>query len=179
MIIFGGCSVLNNIQSINLPAKLDEKKAELHKKIEEEKENTTDSLIVTEAIDSSTLGESGGEKKYKAEKKFDLAKNALDMPESTKTWIVRFGYMGILVAIIYCLGGLFLLVPKNFSIKLAYGVLILSIGFTAAKTITLLSPGAASGVIALTMGGAQLFSVIIDIVLLSIIFSSDKDFYNT
>jgi hypothetical protein len=173
MIVFGGCSVLNSVKSINLPAKLDERKVHLDKKIEEEKATASDTLIITEATDSSALDESD------KEKEFDFAKNALNMPESTKTWIVRFGYMGIVVAILYALGGVFLLVPKSFSIKLVYGVLIFSIGFTAAKTITLLSPGAASGIIALTMGGTQLFSIIIDIVLLSVVFSSDKDFYTT
>jgi hypothetical protein len=177
MMAFGGCSVLNNIQAISLPAKLDEKKAEFHKKMEEKKANKPDTLITAETDSLTLLGDSSGTKKYKAEKKFDLAKNVLDMPESTKTWIVRFGYMGIIVAILYGLGGVYLLIPKKFSVKLAYGVLILSIAFTAAKTIVLLSPGSASGVIALTMGGTQLFSILIDIVLLSVVFASDKEFY--
>lgn len=176
MIAFGGCSVLNNFQAIGLPSKLEEKKAEMHKKIKEE--TVAGDTLAFESKDSLVIGHSNSEKKSK-KAEIDLAKNALNMPETTKTWIVRFGYIGFFSALIYILGGAFLLIPKSFSIKLAYLALILSIAFSATKTIVLTSPGAASGVIALTMGGMQLFSIIIDIILLSVVFASDKEFYTT
>lgn len=168
MIAFGGCNVLNDLQAIHLPAKLDEKRKSFH--------TTTDSLDA-ERADTIQFGEASRSKKSEKEIKIDFAKKALDMPEATKTWIVRFGYIGIFIAIVYILGGVFLLIPKNFSIMLAYGALILSIAFSAAKTLVLTSPGSSSGVIALTMGATQLFGILIDIVLLSVIFASEKEFY--
>jgi hypothetical protein len=177
MITFGGCSVLNDIQAIRLPAKLEEKRISLQAKMKESETSSIDSLSITRADSANHQNEIT---KSEEETKFDLAKNALTMPESTQVWIVRLGYIGLFIATIYILGGIFLLVPKKNSIKLAYGALILSIAFSATKTLILTSTGSASGVIALTMGATQLFSIIIDIILLSVVFAAeDKAAYTS
>jgi len=168
MIVFGGCSVLNDLQAINLPAKLEEKMIPLESKTAESKENSSDTL--TSKQDTVQLAKRKAEKREKMEK----ARQALPIPETTKLWIVRFGYIGFFISIIYTLAGVFLLIPKKFSIKLAYGALVLSIAFSAVKTIVLTSSGSSSGVIALTMGATQLFGIILDIILLSVIFSAEN-----
>jgi hypothetical protein len=85
---------------------------------------------------------------------------------------------GLVSAALYIVGGIFLLVRKNFSIKLAYTVLIVSIITSAAQAIVLTS-GSSSGIIALTTGLGQLVGIALDIILIAVIFASDKEAYAT
>jgi hypothetical protein len=173
MIAFGGCSVLNNIQAISLPSTLEAETIRLKKEIDKEASDT----LREETSDTLTISNTEPIKKTKKEEKFDIAKKALELSEETKIWIVRFGYIGILISIIYATAGVFLLSPRKISIKLVYAALIVSIAYSATKTIVLTSQGSASGVIALTMGATQLFGILIDVILLSIVFSSDQEAY--
>jgi len=179
MIVLGGCSVLNDIKSIRLPADLEKGMAiikEERDKSEKEKEDS----VVTESRDSLWVAEQQqveddsvtfGNHKESIEK-------FLELTPFTKTWIVRFGYIGLLASAFYILGGIFLLVKRNFSIKLAYLVLAISI-LTSGAQAAVLTSGSATGVIALSTGLAQLAGVIIDIILLAVIFASDKEAYAT
>jgi hypothetical protein len=173
MIMFGGCSVLSNVQLINLPDKLEEKKVEIHHNMDESKTEESDSVDV-EANDS-LITESGPSGK---EEKLEEAEKALELSEFSKTWMVRFGYIGIIVALIYMTSGFFLMKPKRFSIQLAYGALILSIAYCATQTVVLTSAGSSAGMIALITGASKIVSIIIDIILLSVVFASDKEAYS-
>lgn len=180
MIIFGGCSVINDIQAISMPSIIEKQKELISKEIEEdeqweEEEISTDTTAINDA-------DSLSEDRYQLEDdstqlaRKKEAMEVLNIPEFTKTWIVRFGYIGIVSSLLYILGGVFLLVRKSFSIKLAYTALIVSILCSGAGAAVLTS-GSSSGLIALTTGLTQLFGVLIDIVLLAVIFASDKEAY--
>jgi hypothetical protein len=176
MIVLGGCSVMNDIKSIRLPADLEKGMAimkEERDKSEKEKDSVVieshDSLWVAEQKEVEDDSVTFGNHKESIEK-------FLELTPFTKTWIVRFGYIGLLASAFYILGGVFLLVKRNFSIKLAYTVLAISI-LTSGAQAAVLTSGSATGVIALTTGLAQLAGVIIDIILLAVIFSSDKEAY--
>jgi hypothetical protein len=79
-------------------------------------------------------------------------------------------------AALYILGGVFLLVRRNFSIKLAYAVLGISILCSGAQAAVLTS-SSSSGIIALSTGLGQVLGIIVDIILLAIIFTQDKEAY--
>jgi|APTNR8051073442_1049403.scaffolds.fasta_scaffold00001_140 hypothetical protein len=171
MIIFGGCSLRNDLQSINLPGALEKQKVIIHDAIDEEVEEDS----VTEQIDSLGTPEKDGLDAFKDPKK--IVEDVLTLSEFTKTWIVRFGYIGVGVSLLYILGGIFLLTPRKLSIPITYTALIVSIAVSGVQAVVLTSSGSASGLIALTSGFSQIFGIIIDIILLSIVFASDKEAY--
>jgi Na+-translocating ferredoxin:NAD+ oxidoreductase RnfD subunit len=171
MIIFGGCSVMNDIKSITLPEILEKQKVIINDAMEETVEEDS---LATEQIDSVSTPEKDEIDVVKDPKK--LVEDVLTLSEFTKTWIVRFGYIGVVISLLYILGGIFLLTPRKISIPIVYAALILSIAFSGVQTVVLTSDSA-SGIIALTSGFSQIFSIIIDIILLSVVFASDKEAY--
>jgi hypothetical protein len=185
MIIFGGCSVVNDIKSITLPGMLDSQRGLIKEKMDEAKAHAKeDSVSRANAADSSATADDADEddddEEENVEKTFEEkekeVEEALKLPEFSKIWIVRFGWIGLASAVLYAFGGIFLLVKKPFSIKLAYAVLIFSIATSAAQAAVLTS-GESSGLIALTTGLSQLVGVLIDIILIAVIYSSDKEAY--
>jgi len=175
MIVFGGCSIVNDIKSIALPETLEEQRGLIKEKMEEARVHAKeDSLNRAQSADSLKRAEVDDEESF--EKKQKKVEEAMKLPEFSKIWIVRFGYIGLFSAALYILGGIFLLVRRGFSIKLAYGVLIVSILTSAAQAIVLTS-SESSGIIALTTGLGQLVGIAVDIVLIAVIFASDKEAY--
>lgn len=177
MIVFGGCGALNDIKAISMPEQLVKQKELIKDKIEEEKASEQDS-VSTEDMDSlpATTAEDKEEILFFGKKQ--SVEEMLDLSEFTKTWIVRFGYIGAFVSLLYILGGVFLLVRKTFSIKLVYAALVISILCSGAQAAVLTS-SSSSGIIAITTGLSQIFGIIIDIILLAVVFSSDKEAYAT
>jgi hypothetical protein len=174
MIVFGGCSVMNDIKSITLPAVLEKQKGLVKEKMEEARAHAKeDSLSRVASADSLSTDEDAEESFEEKEKKVE---EAMKLPEFSKIWIVRFGYVGLFSAALYIVGGIFLLVKRGFSIKLAYSVLIVSI-VTSGAQLAVLTSGSSSGIIALTTGLGQIVGIIIDIILMSVIFASDKEAY--
>jgi VIT1/CCC1 family predicted Fe2+/Mn2+ transporter len=184
MVLFGGCSVMNDINAIRLPSVLEKQRAILHEKAEERKNEekdereieeeaeTNQDTTLTEATDSLEFAEA-----MEDEEDMKKIENILNVSEFTKTWMVRFGYIGIVISVLYLLAGIFLLIPKKFSIKLAYTALILSITLSGTSAVILTTDSTSTGFIGLVTGFSQIFGVIIDIVLLAIIFASEKEAY--
>ncbi len=175
MIVFGGCSALNDIKAISMPETLAKQKeiirdtmAEENAKEDSVRTEDTDSLATTTAEDDENVSFFGNKQSVE---------EILDLSEFTKTWIVRFGYIGAFVSLLYMLGGVFLLVPKYFSIKLVYAALVISILCSGAHAAVLTS-SSASGIIAIATGLSQIFGILVDIILLAVIFSSDKEAYS-
>jgi hypothetical protein len=174
MIVFGGCSVIGDFQAIYLPDKLEEEMGKAKTKMEEEREEALDSVAL-ESMDSVTRAEAIEDAERVEEKRKEL-EEMINISDFTKTWIIRFGYIGIFVSLLYMTGGIFLLVKQKFSIMLAYTALIVSILCGGAQA-AILTSGESSGAIALFAGVSQIVSIIIDIVLLAVIFASDKEAY--
>lgn len=166
---------MNDIKSITLPVMLEKQHGIMKEKMEEARTHAReDSLENAKVADS--LGVDDGDVEETFEQKEKKIEQAMKLPEFSKIWIVRFGYIGLSSAALYILGGIFLLVRRNFSIKLAYGVLIFSILTSAGQAIVLTS-GSSSGIIALTTGLGQLVGIAVDIILGAVIFASDKEAY--
>jgi hypothetical protein len=115
-----------------------------------------------------------GSSVYQGTEKYVLRNigDVFNMSEHTKKWMIRFGYIGIVVALIYAAGGLFLLIMKPFSINLAYIALGVSIIYALARAITLATD--AGDLITLSSYVESGISIVIDIILILVIFSSDK-----
>lgn len=164
---------MNDIKSITLPAILEKQKALVKGKMEEARTHAADSSATK--IDSLATADDDPKESFdEKQKKVD---EMLKLSDFSKTWIVRFGYVGVFSAVLYILGGIFLLVRKSFSIKLAYAVLIFSI-LSSAVQAAVLTSGESSGIIALSTGLSQLLGVVVDIILIAIIFASDKEAYS-
>jgi len=177
MIVFGGCSVMNDIKSITLPAMLEKQKVIFKDEMEKSKTTEQDSVSTKNTDSLSTVTDENDSEDFFIGGEKSIEK-MLDLSGFTKTWIVRFGYIGLLVSALYIIGGIFLLVRRNFSIKLVYAALVISILCSGAQAAVLTS-SSSSGIIALTTGLSQIFGIIIDIILLAVVFASDKEAYAT
>lgn len=181
MIVFGGCSVMNDIKSITLPTMLEKQKSLVQEKMKEARTHQLEEDSIANAS-ADSLAQAGNddieedEEEESFEEKEKKVDEMLKLPEFSKIWIVRFGWVGLVSAILYAIGGIFLLVKKPFSIKLAYVVLGISI-ITSATQAAVLTSGSSSGIIALTTGLSQLVGVLIDIILIAVIWTSDKEAY--
>jgi len=173
MIVLGGCSILNDIQSIKLPDAIETAKVEAEKKL---KDAQVDSSTQVSADSLTTSENKQTEKSIKEKQK--QVEEILSIPEFSKTWIVRFGYIGLAAAALYIAGGIFLMLRKSFSIKLAYAALGISI-LTSGLQAAVLTSSSSSGMIALWAGLSQVLGIVIDVILLAVIFSSDKEAYQT
>ena len=183
MIIFAGCTAKDGIEAINTPRLL-ERGGDLIGDALRERGVPQDSIDqVVHRLDSLT-GRSKKDSIFTDDEIESMDKNAIEkyvirnigdvfnLSEHTKKWMVRFGYIGIVVALIYAAGGLFMLIMKPFSIHLAYAALIISIVYALARAITLAND--AGDLITLSSYVESGISVVIDIVLILVIFSSDK-----
>lgn len=158
---------MNDFQAINLPTAIEKGKQEMEKKMKEEREEARDTTAT--ASDSTAVDQKFDEGRKKAEE-------ILNMPEFSKIWIVRFGYVGLVSTLLYFTGAIFLLVKRRFSIKLVYAALAFSI-LTSGAQLAVLTSSSSSGMIALWTGLGQLLGIIIDVILLAVIFASDKEAY--
>jgi hypothetical protein len=195
MMLIGGCGIKSDIQYINIRSML-AKKDKFMNKIDASIEKEKDSLAAVSADDVAvdtltmdTISEEveedvvntdtsaidiNGEKKDINEVK-DMIEGFLDVPEETILWMIRLGYIGLFFSFLFLVGGLFLLIKKDFSIQLAYIVLGANIVFSIFKWIMLSGKGGSLLAISNSLGAA--FSIIIAIILGIVIVSCDKSHY--
>ena len=106
----------------------------------------------------------------------EAMEEAFYISDFTKTWIVRFGYIGLFLSLLYVLGGVFLLIPKKHSINLAYLALVLSFVFSI-LTYVVITSDAKNSFVGMATGFTQIGGIIIDFILLIVIIASDKTAY--
>lgn len=199
MLLFGGCGVIQDYQNIHAPKFLemgegivDEIEREIEEDIREERieakkeyeEHSSESVKSEEEMDSSQessseseeMTSSEDEESHDGQEELEMVKNILNVSDYYKTWMVRFGYIGIVISVLFILAGIFLMIPKKFSISLAYGVLGLSIIVGIIQYI-IFSQDDSSGMVTMFSGLSVIFSVVVDFILLAVIVASDKDVY--
>ena len=170
--LFGGSSVLMSLKSIKMPGILEMQQDMMEKMTGSSSTTSSDSLSNESSIDSTSV--------QNTEMFKNMAKGMQEMfimSDFTKTWTVRFGYIGLIVSIIYILSGVFLLIKKKFSIKLAYTALIISIAFSGIKSLVLASDST-GGLLAMSEEFGNVFGIIIDLILIVVLVSMDKSAYN-
>ncbi len=165
MIFFGGCGALNDMKTISMPEELARQK-ELMKSTVAEKEVEKDSVRYGN-IDSLTSTSTKDDEEISFFGKKQSVEEMLELSAFTKTWIVRFGYIGVFASLLYLLGGIFLLIKKTFSIKLVYAALIISILCSGAQTAVLTS-SSSSGIIAASTVSQIFSSLIFSMTILSL-----------
>ena len=195
MMLIGGCGIKNDIQYINIRSMLAMKDKFMNKidaSIEKEKDSlaaVSPDAVAVDTLTMDTISEEAeddfvntdtsaidinGEKKDINEVK-DMIEGFLDVPEETIQWMIRLGYIGLFFSVLFLVGGLFLLIKKDFSIQLAYTVLGANIAFSIFKWIMLSGKGGSMLAISNSIGAA--FSIIISIIVGIIIVSCDKSHY--
>lgn len=195
MMLIGGCGIKNDIQYINIRSMLSMKDKFMNKidaSIKTEKDSLTagsthdvadDTLTmdtIAEEVEDDVINSDtsaihiNGEKKGINEVK-DMIEGFLDVPEETIQWMIRLGYIGLVFSFLFIIGGLFLLIKKDFSIKLAYLVLGANIAFSIFKWIMLSGKGGSMLAISNSVGAA--FSILISIIVGVVIVSCDKSHY--
>lgn len=105
----------------------------------------------------------------------DMFGSMLDLQESTIKKMIAFGYIGLIFSFLLVLGGVFLLIKKSFSIKLAYAVLGANMLFSLTRWVMLSGEGGTLLALGNSLGAA--FSIFTCIILVVVIVSSDKSHY--
>ena len=179
MLLFGGCSILNDIQSINMPGMIEMQQEMMNVFSEEYQTSTADTIDFynpDNEYDSTTGLSSSVETNISGEQLNSMMKSMFYVSEFTKIWVVRLAYMGLIISFIYMLSGLFLLLPQKFTLILLYSTLILSVIFGIFKVI-MLSVDASGSFLSMSMGFSQVFGIFIDIILLIVVSVADKTPY--
>ncbi len=170
MIFFGGCSTIQNTQKVFTPKLLE---------MQENMMNNVHAEFETVKMDS-TIESSKDSLAIKRFNEFKTMKNSLhDMVGFTdhyKRWIVIFGYIGVVLSLLYIVGGVFLMVIKRFSLKIVYSALIAYITFGIVQMIVL-SSGNNSGFAGISVIFNNIFGIGLDVCLLLIIIVCDKAAY--
>jgi len=165
MMLFGGCNIASNLKDIYV-----------YKFIEMGKEMVED--VPSLSSDASNSSSDAGKSTTKANT--DQFGKHLDkfLFESKYAieWTFRLGCIGLLFSIFYIIGGVFLLIRKSISPKLALTALGLSILFTIARSI-ILSVGPSITIWGIFSGFSNTFSMMIDLVFIIVILVSDKSAY--
>jgi hypothetical protein len=172
MVLFGSCGIVKNQQAIMMPKML-EAQQEMFRGLSADFETPEMDSLLTIVEDS--LG--GTNQRANAQLPFRNMGAAMEkmmsMTEFQKTWIVRFGYLGFLVMGLYQLAGIFLLIQKPFSVKLAYVALGTSLVFSIIKTIVMSSDSSFSLISMMSTFGES-FGIIFDIALIIVIVTSTR-----
>lgn len=178
MIIFGGCGVAGNLSTALNPDYLNkmddmmtEAKSEILKEVKEN--DQTDSLQVdTMAVQADIEVDS-----LDKGKEFVLDfMDKMNMSDYLKKWLYIFSIMGVIMGLLFLLGGLFLFIKKTFSIKLALGVIAMSLCYDLFRII-IMNMDEGAGFISGFSNLGNYLSLVIDIFLLIIIAIGDKTFY--
>jgi len=167
MLLVGGCGAVKDMQSINTQTILDMQKTMLKGMSENIKSNDNDTIASTKS--NTEQVEIINNMSKSMEKMFYMS-------DYTKKWRVRFGYIGLVLSVIYVIAGLFLIIPRSFSMKLVYVTLGLCILFGIIQ-ILVFSRDEAKGIIAMTSLYSYMFSIIFDVVILIAILGANKSAY--
>ena len=183
MMLFAGCNLLGDIQRINAPRLLDMQESmftQITKTIDQAEQEVKDDPIIVIHKDSTLIEEESmitiNNDTMGLSQLTESFSQMIHVSDYMKKWMVRLGYMGIVVSLIYFFGGLFLLIKKHFSLRLAYGSIGLSIVFAVFKSI-INTMDDSSGLLSVFGNFGNYWSIFIDIILLVIIVASDKSAY--
>ena len=171
MMLFGGCDGLESVQQANTRSSM----AQQEKLWEELSSPDSEFSETMEAlIPDSLKTESAKKKQIKGFGELaESMREIVKMSEYTIKWNVRFGYIGIFIAIFYFLGGLSLLLKKSFSINLATAILVLDTLFIIAQAIVF-AMDSESGFMVQNAAIFSLFGIVLNVILLSVIWTSDR-----
>jgi hypothetical protein len=167
MIVFASCGVVKNLQSVKLSENVEAKLIEANDlMIDHDLDNQEmDSLFEDSNLPERMIYGAVG-------LTFLVIERMISVSKYEQTWIVRFGYLGLFITMVYLLAGVFLLMMKSFSIKLAYEALICNLVFASIKTIVLFKGWSGSLYVVMLILN-DLFDVFVSLVLIIVIMASN------
>ena len=110
---------------------------------------------------------------FRLDDEIETIKEMLTFSDYFKKWTVRFGYIGLVVSFISIVAGIFLFFPKQFTLKLLYFSLGLSIVVAIAQYI-IMSNDDGSGVITMFSGIGSIMVGVFNVIILLIVIANDK-----
>lgn len=189
MLLIGGCGTYNNINKINMPTTL-KQSAEILNNISVEINRTSNSGVRPsgspfegeESLDSlalsmeeTLLNDSAGMEVF--ENLFGSIEKMMVFTDYYQKWIVRLGYIGLGVSLIYFLAGLFMVMGKPFALKLSFVSLALSLGFMIFQIIVMSMDKEGGAVGRWSTSFGSYFMIFINVVLLIILTTANKEFF--
>jgi len=188
MLLIGGCGAFDKIGEINSDKFVNVLDNAMENSMEENKKRRADNSdsikqikyeemdsadrkglsILTDSIVVDSLNNVDMEATFKS---------ALNVSDYRKKWMVRFGWAGLIVALLFILGGVLLLASKKYTIQVVLGTLALSL-FLAAFQVFIYSSDDSSGKwigVGANIGIA--ISAFVDMILLIIVGVSDKSYF--
>lgn len=171
MLLFGGCHTSNRIGEIAMTSSgtLDSLNTE----------SKTGFAKVKSEMDSLEQSETASDEEKQDAKMFNIFMSAggdgdeLFPNEYESKWMIRFGYIGAIIGLIYALTGLLLLMKKPIGYKLLLPAIGLMIAYLVAKIVIFNNQESKSVVVGLSMFGMYL-SIFIDTILALIVITGDK-----
>ena len=198
MVLIGGCGAYSNIQNINVKeiAKFQEDLVEEIGNEEQRKKEIKDTLE-TNKTDTTVINERTPEEDSLAEERIKnvmfvdtiikdslgnidtgaMIKETIKMSDYRIAWTERFGYIGLILSLLFIVSGIFFFTRKKYTLQLAILTLVLSLTLSIFR-ILIYKADEASGTLIDTFGNVGIyFSMFFIVAVLIIIMVMDKSYY--
>jgi len=194
MLLFGGCGALSKVGDIKTPEMMElvnetieeaeaNSKANTDSEIEEEEEGdsiqqtkvtelTDDEKKILEMFSDSVEVDSMQNVDFET-----TMKNSFKFSEYRQTWMVRFGYMGLVVALLFLIGGIMLLASRKYTIPVVLTTLAVSLAFGILQLAIYAADVGTGKMIGNLSSIGIYFSIALDIVFLIIVMVCDKTYF--
>ena len=175
-IVFGGCGIINNSYTINLPDII-----KTHKEMVDTftdsifvNKSQKDSITITEKSDSTNISNIIETPVKKGITKF--YNNFFGKSDWLEKAFPIIGLIGILISALFVISGRFLLMKKHYAIKLVYIILTIALLFSISKFL-LVKINNLEGFIGISFKIGSIISFVIDLILLIVVISGNKEAY--
>ena len=180
MILIGGCSALDNFTETKTSQFQKESSKAINEldfeEIDDEaqrEEFDSTNLRIIETFGDSVVRDSTDQIDVKA-----TMDQLLKMSDYRIKWMERFGYVGLFIAVLFIISGIFFLSQKKYTIPIAIGTLALSLLAGVFELFIYMSDDASSNMISQFGNIGIYLSIFIDIILLITVMVLDKTYFN-
>lgn len=188
LILFGGCGAMNRVGEINTEKFtdiFDQAMEESSKKNEERRATRSDSTasIKFEELDStekeriimfsdSIVVDSLDNLNIEA-----TMKQAFGVSDYRKTWLMRLGWVGLIVSLLFIVGGIMLLATRKYTIQVVLFAIAFSMTINILRFLIFSADTGTGKMIGVGANIGIAFSFVIDIIMLILVLVSDKTYY--
>ena len=192
MLLFGGCGALGKVGDIKTPEMMElvnetieEAEASYEANANSETEEEGDSIRQTKVTELSDdekkiLEMISDSVEVDSMQNVDFEttmKNSFKFSEYRQTWMVRFGYMGLVVALLFLIGGIMLLASRKYTIPVVLTTLAVSLAFGILQLAIYAADVGTGKMIGNLSSIGIYFSIALDIVFLIIVMVCDKTYF--
>ena len=194
MLLFGGCGALSKVGDIKTPEMMELVNETIEEAEANSKANTdseTEEEEVGDSIQQTKVTELTDDEKKMLEMFSDSVevdsmqnvnfettmKNSFKFSEYRQTWMVRFGYMGLVVALLFLIGGIMLLASRKYTIPVVLTTLAVSLAFGIFQLAIYAADVGTGKMIGNLSSIGIYFSIALDILFLIIVMVCDKTYF--